>query len=589
MKLPKVLVIDDQLGRGPQDGMNRDREAFCAQIKLRDVTGDGCRSQQFEDSAAEVHFLSGQIVDKGMATNDIAHTLEAVGKGWNDNGRWALVFVDLHFSAGTVGENGAIRRMGPGAPPQTYHGLDLLEAIARDPRFGSIPLVVLSSMDRGDIEKRMGRVARAFVSKSDLTGDRFRRLIVDHGLIEDGSGLIIGRSVNLLEALRVARARARRGTENILVLGENGVGKELFARYIHWNSPRRRGPLVPVQLRETEAQHVESRLFGHVRGAYTDARTARDGAVKEASGGTLFLDEFGEIPDGVQMKLQRLLDSDTREYTPLGSETVKKAGEMQIVMCTNNMDLADPSSSGFRQDILNRVGLPITIPPLRERGGDIRLLVDRFLPGIESTLGADRREVDPEVYELLSTYSWQGNVRELRFCLEDAVRAAPGIRVLVPEHLPDRIRNARRVTVGSAQTRDPARVENVAVSEPTASTSLDALIAELRDLSVEGSDGADIRGKLPELRSAAAAGLAELLRAALEVTRDPVNEQLVTTKAVRLLLGRSTLSTAEAYDEVKRIVKVSPDDQSAILKNPVVREAFEAATKNRSRKSQMRG
>ncbi len=210
----------------------------------------------------------------------------------------------------------------------------------------------------------------------------------------------------------------------VLITGESGTGKELVAKALHYNSIRRKGLFVPVNCGGIPDNLLESELFGHSRGAFTDAVRAKKGLFEEAHGGTLFLDELGDLPLSLQVKLLRVLQEE--EIRPLGETRVIKV-DVRIVAATAK-DLASEVKKGrFREDLYYRINvLPIHLPPLRERKEDIPLLVDHFVKKYNSRLGTHITGVTKEAMNILLSYRWSGNVRELENVLERAMVLAEG-------------------------------------------------------------------------------------------------------------------------------------------------------------------
>jgi Nif-specific regulatory protein len=230
---------------------------------------------------------------------------------------------------------------------------------------------------------------------------------------------------------RTTRAAATDAT--VLVQGESGSGKELIARAVHCNSPRRDGPFVKVDCAALPASLIENELFGHERGAFTGADRATDGKVQAAHGGTLFLDEVGELPLAVQGKLLRLLQEKT--CVRVGGTTARQV-DVRFV-CATHRDLeADVVSGRFRQDLFYRLRVvPILLPPLRQRGAvDLDRLIDHLLFEWTRRHGRPALRLGPEARTALHAHAWPGNVRELENALEAAVVLAPGPMIEV-EHL----------------------------------------------------------------------------------------------------------------------------------------------------------
>ncbi len=226
----------------------------------------------------------------------------------------------------------------------------------------------------------------------------------------------------------------------VLIAGESGVGKELVARALHRRSARRGGPFVAVNCGAIPENLLESELFGHKKGAFTDAVQDRRGLFEEANQGTLFLDEIGELPLGLQVKLLRVLED----------ETIRRLGEsrdlkidVRIVAATHRDLVAETKAGRFREDLFYRLNvLPINVPPLRERKDDIPLLIEHFVTRNNARLGTSIRGLDTEARRLLYEYSWPGNVRELENTIERSMVLADGDMILAGE-LPERIREAR--------------------------------------------------------------------------------------------------------------------------------------------------
>ena len=206
----------------------------------------------------------------------------------------------------------------------------------------------------------------------------------------------------------------------VLVTGESGTGKELVSRALHFNSIRKHAPFVAVNCGGIPENLLESELFGHVRGAFTDAVRSKKGLFEEAQGGTLFLDEIGELPPSLQVKLLRVLQE--HEIRPVGDTRTIKV-DVRIVAATAR-DLGELVRKGrFREDLYYRINvLTIVIPPLRERREDIRLLIDHFIKKYNEVIKPKKvKGVSPEAMQVLMNYKWPGNVRELENVIERAL------------------------------------------------------------------------------------------------------------------------------------------------------------------------
>ncbi|MEM9292101.1 MAG: sigma-54 dependent transcriptional regulator [Acidobacteriota bacterium] len=212
--------------------------------------------------------------------------------------------------------------------------------------------------------------------------------------------------------LRKLVAKAAPTDGRVLIRGESGTGKELVADALHVASHRCQGPLIKINCAAIPASMVEGELFGHVRGAFTDARADKAGLFEEAHGGSLFLDEIGDMPLELQGRLLRVLEDG--QVRRLG-ETRHRQVDVRLIAATHQDLEARVQEGHFREDLFFRLAhLPIEIPPLREREGDIPLLFDHFLALYRRRHGTRRLRVDPELYDSLATYPWPGNVRELQ-------------------------------------------------------------------------------------------------------------------------------------------------------------------------------
>ena len=235
--------------------------------------------------------------------------------------------------------------------------------------------------------------------------------------------------------------RAAATDASILVTGESGTGKELVARALHDKGRRASGPFVAINCGALPESLLESELFGHARGSFTDARTSRAGLLVKANGGTLFLDEIGEAPGGLQTKLLRALEE--RRVRPVGGDD-ERAFDARIV-CATNRDLeAEIEGGRFRSDLYYRINvIRIDLPPLRARGDDVLLLAQRLVEQIAAATGKSVSGIAAPAAEKLLAYAWPGNVRELRNCIERAVALTRFEEITVAD-LPESIQDYRR-------------------------------------------------------------------------------------------------------------------------------------------------
>ena len=261
-------------------------------------------------------------------------------------------------------------------------------------------------------------------------------------------------------ATRAVYAQAQRAAQadiSVLILGETGVGKEVLARAIHHLSPRASGPFLAVNCAALSESLLESELFGHEKGAFTGAHAARAGLFESARGGTVFLDEIGELPMVVQVKLLRVLED--RTVLRVGARSPQRI-DVRFVSATNRDLDAEVERGAFRQDLYFRLnGVALTLPPLRERKGEVRPLAERFAAQFSAPLDWPTPPAFSDAaMALLERHSWPGNVRELRNVVERAVVMCTGATIL-PEDLPPRL-------------TAPPSVAPPAPSEPPPSASL---------------------------------------------------------------------------------------------------------------------
>jgi len=252
-----------------------------------------------------------------------------------------------------------------------------------------------------------------------------------------GLSRIIGKSTSLQVVLELIK-KVSKTEANILVLGDSGTGKELVARSIHANSDRCHRPFVPVDCASLPENLLESELFGHEKGAFTDAHVTRPGIFEYANGGTLFLDEIGELSITLQSKLLRVLQE--RQVRRVGGRRLLNV-DVRIITATNqNLEKAI-AEGRFREDLFYRINvITIPLPPLIERKEDIPLLANHYQRHFSKGSKNEVKGISKEAMELMERYHWPGNVRELQNVMERAVSLTDS-EIIVPEDLPEYIRN----------------------------------------------------------------------------------------------------------------------------------------------------
>jgi DNA-binding NtrC family response regulator len=318
----------------------------------------------------------------------------------------------------------------PGIPVIVVTGQGSMESAIGAMRVGAYDFIT-KPLDPKLLGLTVARAVRTQHLQSEVVRLREALTEVPEGLRVIGDSSAI-RRVNELIA-RVAKSDA-----SVLITGETGTGKELVARSLHKQSGR--GAFVAVNCAAVPPNLLESELFGHMRGAFTDAKLARKGLFVEATGGTLFLDEVGEMPLEMQAKLLRALQE--RVVRPVGSDT-EQPFDARIITATHRDLEDDVAKRRFRQDLFYRINVvSIHVPPLRERGSDVLKLASHFLQKSADRTGQGVRRLSPPVAERILVYDWPGNVRELENCIERAI-ALSRFEELTIEDLPERIRTYR--------------------------------------------------------------------------------------------------------------------------------------------------
>ena len=278
------------------------------------------------------------------------------------------------------------------------------------------------------------------------SGGRWGEEVVEfHGLVTRDPGLkAVFQTIRNVAETEVA----------VLVRGESGSGKELVARAVHEESPRRGGAFVAVNCAALSPSLLESELFGHIRGAFTGAVRDRDGLFRQAHGGTLFLDEVAELPLDVQAKLLRVLEEQV--VTPVGSGKTVRV-DVRLISATHRSLRAEVEAGRFRQDLMFRLRVvPLFLPALRERRSDVELLLWRFLDAQSRTGPRQVTSIAPEAMRALLDHDWPGNVRELRNVVHYAAAVGRGPELLL-EELPPEFRGVGpKVTVPGSQPVDEA-------------------------------------------------------------------------------------------------------------------------------------
>ncbi len=329
-------------------------------------------------------------------------------------------------------------------------GIELLEQVKG--RFLDIPVILITAQASLDTAVKALRAGAYDYMTKPLLYDELRRIVKEatnerpnkreksnqkrHIGVECNFGKIVGESEEISSVISEAKKIAN-SMSNVLLLGETGTGKELFAKAIHSYSTRRDNAFVPINCSAIPETLLESELFGYTKGAFTGATTSKRGLFEEADGGTIFLDEIGDLGQHLQTKLLRVLDD--KEIRPVGSIQGRTIN-VRFVSATNR-DLAKSVKEGkFREDLYYRINvITLKLPPLRGRGSDVRILAEHFVRRYAGELGKPATSIDDRTMNMLQNYRWPGNVRELQNVVERAVLIAD-TDTIMPEHLAEPLR-----------------------------------------------------------------------------------------------------------------------------------------------------
>jgi DNA-binding NtrC family response regulator len=324
----------------------------------------------------------------------------------------------------------------PNVPVVVLTGFGSMEAAVSAIRAGAYDFIT-KPIDIDGLALTLERAVKHFALQDEVK--RLRQVVDESQRLDQ----MIGRSSSIQEVFELIN-RVAETEASVLITGESGTGKELVAQAIHSHSRRKDGPFIAVNCAAMPESLLESELFGHAKGAFTDAKTARTGLFVAASGGTLFLDEIGEMPMGMQVKLLRALQE--RTVRPVGG-TAEVPFDTRIVTATNRDLEFEVSEARFREDLFYRINVVrINVPPLRARGSDVLLLAQHFMDRFSRMNDKKVTGLSPGAAEKLVAYQWPGNVRELQNCLERAV-ALTRFEQIVVDDLPEKVRDYRSSAV----------------------------------------------------------------------------------------------------------------------------------------------
>lgn len=377
---------------------------------------------------------AGAVVEEAASLTEARRRLE---ESWPD-----LILLDLRLPDGL--------------------GLELLqEVVARDDQLPVMVITAYGSLEGAVDAMRLGAqdyIAKPFeldelVRKCGATLERFRlrRLREFHSRQEAPAG-VIAESASMREVIELLQRIGGSGASTVLLTGESGVGKGLAARVLHDAAGDSDRPFIPIPCTAIPEALLESELFGHEKGAFTDARESKAGLAELAHGGTLFLDEIGDLPAATQAKMLTLLED--RQFRRVGGTQMRRL-EARVVAATNRDLEAEVAAGRFRADLFYRLRVvPVRIPPLRERVADIRPLAQSFLAGFAAEFSSPAQAWSEAALQALEQFSWPGNVRELRNAVERATLLAGGNEIKL-EDLPQEVRGS---AAGVGQVTDQSSV-----------------------------------------------------------------------------------------------------------------------------------
>jgi two-component system, NtrC family, nitrogen regulation response regulator NtrX len=407
--MKRILIVDDEPNIGRSLQMILEGEGYHVTV---------CRSaEEFRKTSAGR--FDACLFDVRLPDGDGIELLRGLRQ--NDE-RVPVIMISGH---GTIAD--AVEAIRAGA-------FDFVEKpLARD----KVLVVVKNAIERAALQRE---------------NERFRELVGD-------AGRMIGSSSGFLHAVEQATLVAR-SDARVLLTGESGTGKELLAAQIHRESPFAGGPFIKVNCAAIPTELIESELFGHEKGAFTGAVSARRGKFELADGGTIFLDEVGDLHEASQAKLLRVLQEG--EFQRIGGEQTYRV-TVRVISATNR-DLRElVQQNKFREDLFYRLSVvPIRVPPLRERPDDIRALAEYFLDEFCARNNFHRKRIDDEVYPILESYSWPGNARELRNTVERMAILSQSDRITTAAiPLEIRLPSDTPASANLQQTRDSAERDKI--------------------------------------------------------------------------------------------------------------------------------
>lgn len=339
-------------------------------------------------------------------------------------GGFDVALLDMNFSSSTTGEEGIalLRKMKilvPGVPVILITAWATIELAVEGMRYGAFDFIAKPWENRVVLQT----VETALELAQQSNGAEEETCSAEQPNVRQQFKGIVGNDPALMRVLETI-AQVAPTNAPVLILGESGTGKELIAEAVHRLSKRAKGPFVKVNLGGLSESLFESEMFGHRRGAFTDAYADREGRIAMAESGTIFLDEIGDLALASQVKLLRVLQD--QSYEVLGESKTRRA-DIRVVSATNADVHGKVREGSFREDLLYRINLiTVTLPPLRERRGDIPLLAEHFLKSFAKANGMDPKELTAAGVRVLESYGFPGNIRELKNIVERAFLLSQG-------------------------------------------------------------------------------------------------------------------------------------------------------------------
>jgi DNA-binding NtrC family response regulator len=363
---------------------------------------------------ASLSLLLKQAGYRSAAASSPAEAIEKIASG-----KFQLVIQDMNFSRNTTGEEGLellrqLKSLRPDLPVILITAWGSIQLAVEGMRAGATDFVTKPWTHQQILQSVTTALGLA-AATSALPNQTITREEIDS--LYDFHD-IIGRDPKFLKILDII-GRISATDASVLITGESGTGKEMIAEAIHRNSRRKNGPFLKVNLGGISSTLFESEMFGHVKGAFTDARHDRKGRFEIANGGTIFLDEIGDLDPGSQVKMLRVLQD--RKYEILGS-SITRSVDVRIISATNRNLPEMVQNGGFREDLIYRLNLiAIHLPPLRERPGDISLLVEHFLESMRTVYRRNELTISDSALKWMQGLPWPGNIRQLRHLIERTV------------------------------------------------------------------------------------------------------------------------------------------------------------------------